>query len=215
MYRDRDHAAYLLAKRLARFKGSDSVVVAIPRGGVRIGFHIAQALHLPLDVIPSQRIKNPSNETIGSVSLNGLDMISECDNIPQDFIYHQVSAIKHRLADRYRFYHGGDYVIDLEGKTVLLVDDRLESENQVIACIRSIQSHHPKKVVVITPIISSEILKKLKDASCDVIYLNSTSHTNSSEIFYEYLPPVTDDEVKQFLTDSKATQPLNSPLKRL
>lgn len=205
MFRDRNHAAHLLTERLMSYKHTDSVVIAIPRGGVPVGIHIARTLHLPLDVIPSQRIKNPAfaNETIGSVSLNGLDIMEDCHDIPQDFIYHQVAMIKHRLMDRYKFYRGNDWVADVKGKTVFLVDDKMECMNQLLACIRSVNNQQPKRLVVAAPIISTEVLRKLLNIDCDVVYLISTSQADLSKVFYEYLPPVSDDEVRKMLQEFK------------
>ncbi|MBY0434083.1 MAG: hypothetical protein K2U26_08250 [Cyclobacteriaceae bacterium] len=205
MFRDRNHAAHLLTERLMSYKDTDSVVVAIPRGGVPVGIHIAKELHLSLDIIPSQRIKNPAlaNETIGSVSINGLDIAEDCHDIPQDFIYHQVVMIKHRLMDRYKFYRGEDWTADVKDKTVFLVDDKLECVNQLLACIRSVNNQQPKRLVVAAPIISTEVLRKLLNIDCDVVYLISTSQADLSKVFYEYLPPVSDDEVRKMLQEFK------------
>ncbi len=119
MFQHREHASHLLVEKLTHFKDSDAVVVAIPRG---IALHLAQALHLPLDIIPSRRIKYPANsfETIGSVSLDGLDLVENDHDIPQDYIYHQAIMIKHSLRCKYKFYRGSNEPICLKDRMLVL-----------------------------------------------------------------------------------------------
>jgi putative phosphoribosyl transferase len=201
MFRDRKHAAHLLAEKLDYYKNSDAIVVAIPRGGVPVGHHLAQALQLPLDVIPSRRIKDPaySNQTIGSVCLGGSDFVENMYDIPQDYIYHQVTMIKYSLRCQYKFYRGNDTPICLKGKTVLLIDDKLNCENQILASVRSVRSQQPQKIIVAAPVASAYALRRLQNENCDVVCLIAPSRTNAMEAFYEYLPPVTDNEVKELL----------------
>jgi putative phosphoribosyl transferase len=204
MFRDRIHAAHLLAEELNGYKDSDAIVVAIPRGGVPIGHHLADALHLPLDVIPSRRIKDPANnhKTIGSVSLDGLDLAESNSDIPQDYIYHQALMIKYSLHAQYKFYSSHDAPLCLKERVVLLVDDKLKCENQIIACLRSVRNQGPKKIIVTIPVASVKIIQRLADENCEVVCLITPTRTNAVEAFYEFLPPVTDEEVKQLLGES-------------
>lgn len=201
MFRDRKHAAHLLAEKLDDYKNSDAIIVVIPRGGVPVGHYLAQELQLPLDIIPTRRIKDPaySNQTIGSVCLNGSDFAESTYDIPQDYIYHQATMIKYSLRCQYKFYRGNDAPICLKDKTVLLVDDKLNCENQILACLRSVRSQRPKKIIVVAPVASAYVLRRLQNENCDVVCLIAPSRTNAVEAFYEYLPPVTDNEVKELL----------------
>jgi putative phosphoribosyl transferase len=201
MFRDRKHAAHLLAEKIGGYKNSDAIVIAIPRGGVPVGYHLAQALQLPLDIVPSRRIKDPahSNQTIGSVCLNGSDFVESTYDIPQDYIYHQATMIKYSLRCQYKFYRGNEVPICLKDKNVLLVDDKLSCENQILACVRSVRSQQPKKIIVVAPVAAANTLRRLQNENCDVVCLIAPSRTNAVEAFYEYLPPVTDTEVKELL----------------
>lgn len=204
MFRDREHAAHLLAEELTHFKNSEAVVMAIPRGGVPVALHLAQALHLPLDIVPSKRMKDPANchETIGSVSLNGLDLVDDCHDIPQDYIYHQTILIKHSLRCQYKFYQGDNKSICLKDKTVLLVDDKIKYESQILACIRSLLSQQPRKIVVVTPVASGPIIQRLQNENYEVVSLITPLRTSALEAFYEYLPPVTDVEIQLLLKNT-------------
>jgi putative phosphoribosyl transferase len=204
MFRDRAHAAHLLGEKLKEYKNTNAVVVAIPCGGVPIGHQLANELHLPLDVIPSGRIKNPASccETIGSVSLNGIDMIESTCDIPQDYIYHQVLMTQYNLRKQYKFYQSNNEPMCLRDRVVLLVDDKLKYENQIVACLRSIRDRQPKKIIVVTPVVSADSLQRLQRENCDVVSLIAPLRTNAVEAFYESLPPVTPEEVKQLLMES-------------
>lgn len=204
MFQDRKHAAHLLAENLIRYKGHDQdvVVVAIPRGGVQLGHHLAMALGLPMDIIPSKRIKDPShpNQSIGSVSLDGIDILPNNVGIPQDYVYHQVAMIQHALRHQYEHYMGPHSIKSLTNKTLLVVDDRMNSASQFLACYRSLIKHRPKKIIAAVPVLTDDSLRKLKEEDCEVVYLDTSCHTNLND-YYTYLPEVSDEEIIQLLRD--------------
>ncbi|MEK6782580.1 MAG: phosphoribosyltransferase family protein [Bacteroidota bacterium] len=205
MFHDRKHGARLLAEILDEYKDSDAVIVAISRGGVPIGYHLANSLHLPLDIISSKQIKDPAHShlTIGSVSLDGLDLIENNSHIPQDYIYHQTSMIKFNLHNQYKFYRGNEEPIDVKDKIVILVDDKLTYENQILACLRSIRNHQPRKIIVASPVVSTAVRRRLDRECCEISCLMIAPNTAHVETFYEVLPKVTDEEVKRLLENSK------------
>jgi putative phosphoribosyl transferase len=205
MFHDRIHAAHLLAERLIEYKNREKevVVVAIPRGGALVGYHLANALGLPLDVIPSKRIKDPSNPTqsLGSVSLEGVDIPPNELEIPQDYICHQIQMIQQTLKHVHEKYVGSQSLKILTNKTLLLVDDRINSASQILASYRSLEKHRPNKIIVVVPILTDESLQRLNEENCEVIYLESTCHTDLSG-FYNYLPKLSDNEIVLLFHDS-------------
>lgn len=208
MFHDRKHAAHLLAEKLIGYKGQDqdAVVVAIPRGGVQIGHDLAVALGLPMDIIPSKRIKDPShpNQSIGSVSLDGVDILPNNVGIPQDYIYHQVAMIQQALRHQYKQFVWPSPIKDLANKILLVVDDRMNSASQFLACYRSLAKHRPKKIVAVVPVLTDDSLCRLKEEDCEIVYLETTCHTNLND-YYTHLPNISDEEVILLLHDSKCT----------
>ena len=208
MFLNRKHAAHLLSDKLVAYKDSNSVVVAMPRGVVPVGYHLAAELHLPLEVIPCKRIEDAvdSHKSIGSVSLDGVALSGENLNIPQDYICHQVAQLKHRLQAQNQFYNQDRHPIDVNRKVVILVDDRMESESQMLACLRSVRNQMPERIIVAVPVATPRAAQKVRDESDDFICLLMPSRIEAPEAFYEYLPAVTDDEVKFLLLKAGARE---------
>lgn len=206
MFQNRKQAAHLLGEKLIEYKNSNAVIVAIPRGGVPVGYYLAVELNLPLEVILCKRIKDvvDSHKSIGWVSLEGVAISGENLDFPQDYICHQVASLQHGLKAQYRFYCQDRKPLDLNGKVVILVDDRLETESQMLACLRSIRNQTPEKIIVAVPVATSRAAKEVVCEADDFIHLLMPSRVEAAEAFYEYLPPVSDDEVKFMLLKAEA-----------
>lgn len=200
-FKDRADAARLLANKLIEFKNKkDVIVVAILAGGVPVGYHLAALLDIPFDIVPCKKINHPANQdkTIGSVTLNEISIHDDM-NIPGDYIHHQVRQIQNELTARYKLYMDDRKPIALTGKTVILVDDRLKTGDTMLACLRSIKKQKPAKVIVAVPVTtlaaSHQIIAEVDDFIC-IIKTFDFQHTDN---FYENLPRVSDEEVKNFL----------------
>jgi putative phosphoribosyl transferase len=206
MFQNRKQAAHLLGEKLAAYKNGNAVIVAIPHGGVPVGYYLAAELNLPLDVVLCKRIADvvDSHKSIGWVSLDGVAIPGENLNFPQDYISYQVASLQHGLRTQYRFYCEERKRLDLNGKVVILVDDRLETESQLLACLRSIRNQTPEKIIVAVPVATSRAAGEVVGEADDFIYLIMPSRVEAAEAFYEYLPPVTDDEVKFLLLKAEA-----------
>lgn len=200
-FKDRADAARLLFDKLSIYKNNkDVVVIAILAGGVPVGYHLADMLNVPFEIIPCKKICHPSRHghTIGSVSLSEIS-IHDNQDIPGDYVHHQVRQIRNDLKGRYRLYMGDKKPTDLKGKTVILVDDRLKTGDTMLASIRSIKKQKPSKIIVVVPVTtvqaSHQIMSKVDDFVCVI----KTHDFNNTEDFYESLPRVGDDEVRSFL----------------
>ena len=200
-FKDRADAARLLFNKLTEYKNNkDVIVIAILTGGIPVGYHLADMLNVPFDIIPCKKICHPSRpgETIGSVTLTEIS-IHDDRYIPGDYVHHQVRQIQNDLKGRYKLYRGDKKVTDLKGKTVILVDDRLKTGDTMLACLRSIKKQKPSKVIAAVPLTtvraSHQIIAEVDDFVCII----KTHDFNNTEDFYESLPRVGDDEVKKFL----------------
>lgn len=200
-FKDRADAARLLANKLTMYRGkTDAVVVAILAGGVPIGYQLAASLNLPFDIIPCKKINHPAKQgrTIGSVTLNEIYIHDDMD-IPGDYTHHQVRQIQNELKARYKLYMQDRKTISLKGKTVILVDDRLKTGDTMLACLKSIKIQKPSKIIVAVPVTTLAAGHQVIGEVDDFICIVKTFDFQHTDDFYENLPRVCDEEVKNFL----------------
>lgn len=185
--RGRGQAAHLLAERLMVYKDTDALILAIPPGGIVVGYHIAKMLNLSLDVIPGSTIKHPSNpdEIIGSICMNEVFMNEAYRDLPQDYVHHQVLLHQHGLKTKYRFYRENKAPEKIENRTVILVTDRLLSTTTIIATIDSVAKQKPEKFIVAVPVISPPVQAQVSLKVDDVIFLLNENKENECENFHE------------------------------
>ena len=107
MFKDRREASLLLAARLQRYKSRDGVVLAVPRGGVVLGYFVAESLGLPLEIVLTKKLGHPLNKefAIGAVSLHGV-IINEDVSVPDAYINEETWRIRKILKERYKLYMG-------------------------------------------------------------------------------------------------------------
>ncbi len=213
LFRDRTYAAFLLEERLRKYKGCDGLVLAIPRGGVPIGYQLAHLLHLPLDIILSKKIPHPANEEFAIGSVSGDEVVYDmacAGDTPSDYITHEVKRIQHDNAARYKSFQMGRTPASIAGKIVILTDDGIATGNTLRACIQCIRKQHPEKLIVAVPVASMEAINKLSPMVDEFISLYMPQHFHAVGEFYENFSPVEDEEVKRLL--HKADHELATPV---
>jgi putative phosphoribosyl transferase len=200
MIRNREEAAYMLTERLAKYKGQDGVVLAIPRGGVPIGAIIAKELGMPLEVILSKKIGHPSNPefAIGSVSLDSVQ-IDEEQYIPQTYIQAETERIRKLLHENYKLFMGKRTPQPLKDRVLILVDDGIATGNTLIATINLVKKQHPKKIVVAVPVAPPSALVHIGAMVDDVICLLAPPDFYAVGQFYQEFYQVSDEEVIDLL----------------
>lgn len=194
---DRLQAAHLLAEKFLAYKNSDAVVVAVPKGGVPIGFALSELLNVSFEIMPCKKIQHPAyaNKSIGSVSVDELIVSDGSRNIPQDYIYHQTVLIQQTLKNQSAYFRGDKKIVSLAGKTVILVDDVIQSGDTITACLRSIQKQKPERVILATAVATPEVLELLSGEVGEFVALQTEKKSHLHNVF----PPVTDQEVKNIL----------------
>ena len=200
-FKDRADAARLLFNKLTEYKNkNDVIVIAILAGGVPVGYHVADMLNVPFDIIPCKKICHPSKhgQAIGSVSLSEIS-IHDNQDLPGDYVHHQVRQIRNDLKGRYKLHMGDKKPVDLKGKTVLLVDDRLKTGDTMLAGIMSIKEQKPSKIIAVVPVTTIQASHQIMAEVDDFVCIIKTHDLDNTEGFYESLPRVSDEEVKSFL----------------
>lgn len=203
MYTDRTEAALSLAKKLEKFKDTNAVILAIPRGGVPMGFVISQELRLPLDVALSKKIGHPYHKeyAIGAVTLKSRILSSAASEVPSNYIEEESARVRAKLKQRYKDYYGDTPPMSLKDKTVIVVDDGIATGNTMLSIIRMLKEEHPKKIVVAIPVAPPDSIKKLKESEFVDEVICPFTPTNFYAVgqFYEEFGQVDDKEVIEYL----------------
>lgn len=205
-FRDRRDAGRQLASKLASYSEPNSVVLALPRGGVPVGYEVARALEAPLDIFLVRKLGAPGHEELamGAVASGGVSVLNEdvvdALGIPQSIIERVTAREIEELNRRERLYRGGRPAPDIQGRTVIVVDDGLATGATMRAAIQALRLQQPARVVVAVPIASPEICEALRSEADDVVCAMTAEPFVAVGNWYEDFTQTTDDEVQRRLT---------------
>src|SRR5208337_1004909 len=205
-FRDRGQAGRQLAAKLAAYANRpDVIVLALPRGGVPVGYEVAQSLSAPLDVFVVRKLGVPGHEELamGAIATGGVRVLNE-QLIQQleipEFIADAVAARElEELKRRERLYRGGRPFPDLHGRTVILVDDGLATGATMEAAIRGLRQLKPARIVVAVPVASREICDALRPLVDDLICAVTPEPFYAVGHWYEDFSQTSDAEVRELL----------------
>jgi predicted phosphoribosyltransferase len=197
IFQNRKHAAFLLGERLRDYENSDAIIVAVPGGGIHIGYHLAQLLHLPLEVMPCKKIKHPAdnNKTIGAVSLDAVVLHDEDNTIPRDYVYHQIQLLQHVIKSQSNKYNKGHIQPSFKDRTIILTDDLLVTGDTLLATLRTIRNQEPAKIIVVVPNVTPEATRSIADEIDEIIYLTIEPNNLVTGNLYAEFPEVGDEDV--------------------
>ena len=200
IFQDRIDAAFKLIPLLKKYQGENGIVVAVPRGGVPIGYCIAREFGFPLEIMLTKKIGHPSSAelAIGAVSLDG-EVVDTRYDVPEDYIREEVKKIRQSLQDRYKNFMGNVQPLDLAGKTVILVDDGIATGNTVIAAIHLIRKKQPAKIIVAVPVAPVKSAARLSELVDDFICPHIPEiFFGVGQFYYDFLQ-ISDEQVLQYL----------------
>lgn len=206
IFKDRLDAGRELAERLVGLAGEDSIVLAVPRGGVPIGFAIAERLDCPLDLIIPRKLPIPDNPEagFGAVLGDGTVVLNEpllrSLHLPKADIEAITNEVVAEVRRREREYRQGAPPPELGGKQVILVDDGLASGYTMIAAAQSVRRQAPIKVIVAVPVSPVSSIQRVRPFVDDLVCLIA-KQTFSFAVasFYRDFADLTDDEVRQYI----------------
>ena len=203
MFNDRTDAGIQLGKALLKHRGPDTIVLAIPRGGVEIGYRVAKALDAPLSLIISRKLPLPDNPEsgFGAVAEDGstwivpyLKSLLPPDTV-QAIIGTQVAEIRRRID----VLRAGRDLPDIRGRTVILVDDGIAMGSTMRASIQYCRNRKAGKVVVAAPVTGADTERDMKRIADEVVILETPPNFRAVAQVYRNWYDVPDEEVLQVL----------------
>ena len=201
--KDRKEAGRLLSDKLKKYQNSNTIILAIPRGGVPVGYEIAKNLHLPLDITLSKKISHPFNKefAIGAVSVDSL-LLDEHPEISHTYIENEIVKLRKLMQEKYDSYMGLRKTFDIEGKNIIVVDDGIATGNTLLASIDMLRKKKPKKIIVAVPVLPYASVKRFQQNIDEFVYLIASKSFMGVGAFYERFEPVEDDEVIRLLAEA-------------
>jgi putative phosphoribosyl transferase len=206
VFRDRVDAGTKLAKRLGDYANrSRLIVLGIPRGGVPVAFEVASALNAPLDVFLSRKLGVPGQEELafGAIATGGVRILDheliEAVGISEDAIQRITDTVQKELERRARVYRGDRPPLNVEGQTVILVDDGIATGASMRAAVRALRQMKPARIVVAVPVAPPSAKDLLREEADEFICLESPDLFFAIGQFYEDFSQLTDEDVTRLL----------------
>lgn len=217
MFANRKEAGELLYRELLSYKNNpDTVVVALPRGGVPIGYHIAEQLQLPLELVLTKKIGHPQNKefAIGAVTLDSKIVDPwAVEEVSTTYLNEEVKRLRNLLKERALWYYGSHSPVDLNNKILIVVDDGVATGNTLISSIQLLEQQKPKEIIVALPIAPVSAILKIQEMTHveKIICLETPLHFRSVGQFYEDFGQVSDEEVIELLKKANDTYDSKHP----
>jgi len=205
MFQDRTEAGLLLAAKLRKYKNDPGVVLAVPRGGVPVAYEVAKEFGFPIEVILTKKIGHPMNKeyAIGAASLSEYFVLPH-ENVSDQYIESEVKNIRTRLKEMYKLFMGDKEPEDIEGKTVIIIDDGIATGNTLLGTVNLLRKSKPGKIIIGVPVASQNAVQKLSKEVDEVIAVLIPEEFYGVGAFYENFEQVSDKEVMFYLDKLRA-----------
>jgi putative phosphoribosyl transferase len=211
LFANRREAGRILASLLMKYADRDDVLVlALPRGGVPVGFEVAQALRAPLDVFIVRKLGVPGHDELamGAIATGGVRVLNDDVVISLELEPEVIDAVAVReekeLARRERIYRGARPAPDVHGRTVILVDDGLATGSTMRAAVAALRKQRPARIVVAVPVAAPETCEEFKTEVDEVVCAATPRMFNGVGRWYEDFSQTTDEEVHELLAQARS-----------
>jgi putative phosphoribosyl transferase len=206
-FADREEAGQLLGAEVLRRIGkrADAIVLALPRGGVPVGYEVARALEAPLDVFIVRKLGVPGQEELamGAIASGGVRVLNEdvLRYVPTSRSMIDLVAEREgrELERREKSYRGNRPPVDVEGRTVIIVDDGLATGSTMRAAVRALQKMKPRAIVVAVPVAAPSTCAEFRADVDEMICLRTPEPFQAVGLWYDDFSQTTDAEVHELL----------------
>ena len=215
-FADRAAAGRQLATRLAHLKDRGAVVLALPRGGVAVGFEIAQALGAPLEIVLVREIGVPWQPelALGAVTDGGSpetfidEDLSKVLDIPKSFVQEETSRQLEEIERRRASYCAGRTPVEIAGRTAIVVDDGIATGATMRVALRAVRRRNPAHLVLAVPVAPPETLAQFRSEADETICLETPAMLGAIGFHYRDFHQMSDEEVTDLL--ARAAQPTSN-----
>lgn len=204
MFRNRIEAGQKLAEKLKAYhQKPNSIVLALPRGGVVVGREVAHNLNLPLDIVVPRKIGHPTNPeyAIGAITETGEGIWNEEERIQinTDWLKTKISKEQKEAQRRLKAYRGDRPPLDLREKIVIIVDDGIATGLTMRAAIASVRAQKSTKIIVAVPVSARDSAEVIRREVDELVVLEAPPFFGAIGAFYSDFQQVGDDEVIKLL----------------
>lgn len=209
-FSDRKDAGKQLASALTDFSFKEGMVLAIPRGGVVVGYEIASALNFKLDVIVPRKIGAPDNPelAIGAVTEDGTMILDDSLimylGVSNDYIYQESERQKQEIRRRQNFYRQGVSEPEIKDKNVIVVDDGIATGYTMKAALASVRNRGAATLTVAIPVGPPSTIKELEGQADNIVCLYTPEYFQAIGQFYSDFSQTADEEVIELLKKQKS-----------
>ncbi len=214
IFRDRQDAGRQLARWLQeQYTDTEAIVLALPRGGVPVGYEIAHLLNLPMDVFIVRKIGAPAHPelAVGAIAPGNVKVLNQALIRALDITESQLNYIiaqeTEELGRRIRLFRGNRPFPALQGKTVILVDDGLATGSTALAAIQALRQAKPAKIVLAVPVSAPETVENLSTEVDELICLEMPTPFGAVGLWYQNFTQTSDEEVIDLLNQSWQEHP--------
>lgn len=209
VFLDREAAGRKLVRLLGAYTGTKNLIVlGLPRGGVPVAFEVAAALEAPLDVFVVRKLGVPEQPELafGAIA-GGVRFINEeivrAVRLSEEAIERVAAREQEELQRRERVYRRGRPPLQLEGKTVILVDDGIATGASMQAAIAALRLLKPQHIVLAVPVAAASAVRRLRSLVDEFVCLYRPMVFYGIGQFYENFEQVSDEEVVALLRRSR------------
>lgn len=204
MFKDHSSVGKKMAQLLIDYKNSDSVIYALRKDGIIVAYEISKQLHLPLELIFTQKIFHPRyfNYAIGSISETCEFMANDVETlVDEDWLEREIEEKRQNILKEREKYCSKHKSINPKGKTVIIVDDGVGTGFSLFSAIKEIRKKDPLKIIVAIPILLSEMVYSIKNIADEIIALETViENFGSVENYYKKNKQPSEKEVKNILS---------------
>lgn len=201
-FKNRTDAGNQLAQKLKINRPNQTIIVALPRGGVPLGLEISTIHHIPFDVVLAKKIVHPlqSEFAIGAIAEDGFPIINETLNVDREWIEEDTNRVRLELKRRRKQYDKFLTQCPLSKKDVIIVDDGIATGMTMFAAIEAVKNQMPNRIIVAVPIIPKDTNRILESRVDEVIAIEVPSQFRGAVgAYYQDFSQVSDAEVEEMI----------------